>query len=149
MRSAHLLVIAVLLACSWLSAQETPQKAQPSEVACLTPESQPAIHGPLRFDRSAIAQDPLLRLQATQFPVFNFDAASNANRTFPRTSSNFVTAPDLLPSDAVCLKIRSYLMARDRKGSDSTHPVGYSTCQPASRYRLRTTVGSSEPVRSR
>ena len=41
--------------------------------------------------------------------------------------------------DTLCYKIRSYVVARDSKDSDSVHPVGYSTCQPASRYRLRTT----------
>jgi hypothetical protein len=49
--------------------------------------------------------------------------------------------------DILCYKIRSYVVARDKKDSDSVHPVGYSTCQPASRYRLRTTqiqTGSSD-----
>ena len=49
--------------------------------------------------------------------------------------------------DTLCYKIRSYVVARDNKDSDSVHPVGYSTCQPASRYRLRTTqiqTGSSD-----
>jgi hypothetical protein len=41
--------------------------------------------------------------------------------------------------DTLCYKIRSYVVARDSKDSDSVHPVGYSTCQPASRYRLRKT----------
>jgi hypothetical protein len=48
--------------------------------------------------------------------------------------------------DTLCYKIRSYVVARDSKDSDSVHPVGYSTCQPASRYRLRKTqiqTGSS------
>ena len=40
-------------------------------------------------------------------------------------------------ADTVCYKIRSYVVARDSKNSDSVHPVGYSTCQPASRYRLK------------
>jgi hypothetical protein len=44
-----------------------------------------------------------------------------------------------LGDDTVCYKIRSYVVARDHKDSDSVHPVGYSTCRPASRYRLRTT----------
>ena len=47
-----------------------------------------------------------------------------------------------------CLKIRSYVVARDSKDSDSTHLVSYSTCQPASRYRLKTTdlrSGSEKP----
>ncbi len=41
--------------------------------------------------------------------------------------------------DTTCYTIRSYVVARDSKDSDSTHPVGYSTCQPAARYRLKTT----------
>lgn len=42
-------------------------------------------------------------------------------------------------SDGLCFTMRSYVVARDSKNSDSTHPVSYSTCQKASRYRLRTT----------
>ncbi len=38
-----------------------------------------------------------------------------------------------------CYFIRSYLMARDSKDSDSTHLVGTSTCQPARQYGLKTT----------
>ena len=42
--------------------------------------------------------------------------------------------------DSYCLKIRSYVVARDSKNSDSVHPAGYTTCVPANRFRLRTTV---------
>jgi hypothetical protein len=38
-----------------------------------------------------------------------------------------------------CYSIRSYLMARDSKDSDSTHLVSTSTCQPAQRYTVKTT----------
>jgi len=48
--------------------------------------------------------------------------------------------PIVSPDDFVCLKIRSYVVARDSKDSDSVHLVKYSTCQPANRYRLKTTV---------
>ncbi len=55
--------------------------------------------------------------------------------------------PTLLPpvlksqqdADTTCLSMRSYVVARDSKDSDSTHPAGYSTCQPTSRYRLKST----------
>ncbi len=40
--------------------------------------------------------------------------------------------------DATCYAIRSYVVARDAKDSDSTHPVSYSTCRPAARYALKT-----------
>lgn len=42
--------------------------------------------------------------------------------------------------DSVCFTIRSYVVARDNKNSDSVHPVSYSTCQPATRYRLKEAV---------
>ena len=42
-------------------------------------------------------------------------------------------------SDSTCYSIRSYVVARDSKDSDSTHPAGYSTCQPTDRYRLKST----------
>ena len=50
-----------------------------------------------------------------------------------------VTSDRTLVDDAVCYTIRSYVVARDSKHSDAVHPAGYSTCQPASKYRLRTT----------
>ena len=51
-----------------------------------------------------------------------------------------------MEADATCYAIRSYVVARDSKDSDSTHPVGYSTCRRASRYHLKTTVGQSAPT---
>ena len=44
-----------------------------------------------------------------------------------------------MEADAMCYAIRSYVVARDSKDSDSTHPAGYSTCRRASRYHLKTT----------
>jgi hypothetical protein len=43
-----------------------------------------------------------------------------------------------LDADTTCYTLRAYIVARDSKHSDSTHPVGYSTCHPATRYRLKT-----------
>ncbi len=40
-------------------------------------------------------------------------------------------------TDSTCYSIRSYVVARDDKDTDSTHSVGSSTCQPASRYRVK------------
>ena len=44
---------------------------------------------------------------------------------------------DALDADTTCYAIRSYVVARDSRDSDSTHPVGYSTCQPSNRYQVR------------
>lgn len=41
-----------------------------------------------------------------------------------------------LAAGTICYNIRSYVVSRDSKDSDSVHPSGYSTCIPANRYRL-------------
>jgi hypothetical protein len=41
--------------------------------------------------------------------------------------------------DTFCYTIRTYVVARDAENSDSTHPAGYSTCQPSDRYGVKTT----------
>ena len=37
----------------------------------------------------------------------------------------------------VCYSIRGYRVTRDDPESDSTRPAGYSTCQPAARFRVK------------
>jgi hypothetical protein len=54
---------------------------------------------------------------------------------------------DASDADTTCYSIRSYVVARDSKDSDSTHPAGYSTCLPSNRYQLRSAdvrVGSGD-----
>lgn len=51
--------------------------------------------------------------------------------TIPR---HIVTAPR--PNDT-CYAIRSYTVAPDSPGSESTHPTGSSTCQPAANFKLK------------
>ena len=67
----------------------------------------------------------------------------------PSIDPMMVTSDKRPIDDTICYKIRSYVVARDSKHSDAVHPVGYSTCQPASKYRLRTTTqiktGSAQP----
>jgi hypothetical protein len=71
-------------------------------------------------------------------------AANDGPRLFSSDDSMIASGRRVI-GDTVCLKIRSYVVARDSKDSDSVHPVSYSTCQPASRYRLRTTELSTRP----
>lgn len=56
-------------------------------------------------------------------------------RTWLRTNSD-----SQLAADGLCLKMRTYKVAPDSPHSDSTHPVGYSTCQPAVRFQTRSIV---------
>jgi hypothetical protein len=48
-------------------------------------------------------------------------------------------------ADSVCLKIRTYKVARDGPATDSTHPAGYSTCQPAARFQTHSIVLRGQP----
>ncbi len=48
----------------------------------------------------------------------------------------------LAPNDTVCYSMRSYRVTRDDPGSDSTRLAGYSECQPAARFQVKTAVGS-------
>jgi hypothetical protein len=47
---------------------------------------------------------------------------------------------------ATCYAMRTYRVVRDDPHSDSTRPAGYSTCQPATRFRLKSAVDSQEAV---
>ena len=50
-----------------------------------------------------------------------------------------IVSPDgTLTAGTTCYAIRSYVVARDNKDSDSVHPVGYSTCIPTTRFHLKT-----------
>jgi hypothetical protein len=78
------------------------------------------------------------RLQQFQIDAYKIDRSRiDPNRRPFRWGSQIDDIQ--LGDDTVCYKIRSYVVARDNKESDSVYPVGYSTCQPASRYRLRRT----------
>jgi hypothetical protein len=55
-------------------------------------------------------------------------------------------ASTLAGNDTVCLSIRSYRVTRDDPKSDSTRLAGYSECQPAARFQVKTAVDSREIV---
>ncbi len=67
---------------------------------------------------------------------------SSAVRFLPGAGNDHISISEAGNSGGECYAIRSYVVARDSKDSEATHPVAYSTCQPASRYQLRKTVGS-------
>ena len=56
----------------------------------------------------------------------------------PNPKTRVLVLPDGQPDgDTTCYAIRSYVVARDSKDSDSTHLAGYSTCQRANRFRMK------------
>ena len=85
--------------------------------------------------------NPVYRLPANDSETFHFndDGLVRLLRPDPDARTfNSILEPQS-NAETTCLSIRSYLVARDSKDSDSTHPTGYSTCQPSDRYRLKST----------
>lgn len=85
------------------------------------------------------SQNPLVRLPKSQ------PESSPASTVFlaPFPADKMALAMSGSDDDT-CYAIRSYVVARDSKDSDSTHLVGYSTCRPAARYQVKTV--DSDPV---
>ena len=156
MTSALPLAIVLLLSSSLLFAQQKQQNTSPlPDKAASTPTaSEPWKIVPDVATKTDLAQDPLARLQNSQPPLY---ADRQSHKKIPLTNPDQLTLPVLPGSgihfrspgqradDDTCLKLRTYVVARDSKDSDSTHYVGYTNCQPSSRYQLRTTVGSDKP----
>jgi hypothetical protein len=89
------------------------------------------------------AQTPLTSEQAFAFNQGKVPLLPGDPKFGLRTGPLLLDSQGALDGDVTCLKIRSYVVARDSKDSESTHPVGYSTCQRASRYKLKTAEGHS------
>jgi hypothetical protein len=84
--------------------------------------------------------NPLERLQVDKYKVFRSKTDTRTLLLGPEAEADAgMVLSGLDGPDGVitCLKIRSYVVARDSKDSDSTHPVSYSTCQPSNRYRVK------------
>jgi len=80
--------------------------------------------------------------QQTLLPTAPANSAETSVRTDRSTRDDLLrqlTSGRQFLDDTMCYTMRTYVVARDGKHSDSVHPVGYSTCQPAGKYRLRTT----------
>ncbi len=46
--------------------------------------------------------------------------------------------------EAICAFMRSYRVRREFRGSDVTRPAGYTTCVPAARFTMKSTVEVKE-----
>jgi len=136
-----------LVVCSALAfAQTKTDSLAVSDPAAASKPATTASSEPWKFIPNQLAdansgKDPLNRLQIDQYKVFRSDTNTRALLVSPEADAGMILSGLSGELDGVttCLKIRSYVVARDSKDSDSTHPVSYSTCQPAKRYSLRTT----------
>ncbi len=154
MTSARFLTLALVLCSVPVFAQDHSRKPLlDSQNARATSESWRII--PEEMANANVPLDPLARLLTSQPPRYKSNQGHEANVLVPGQNLKLSLDPNAknnrvvdsmgrLADDTTCLAIRSYVVARDSKDSDSTHLVLYSTCQPASRYQLRTAVGSSD-----
>lgn len=118
MTLTRLVIVALLLCPVALFSQDQQAQSSKSPSIAIVPQSK----GPDTLSEPWRIIPPQINLNDT-------------NRLLIALAASELASPD----DFVCLKIRSYVVARDSKNSDSVHPVKYSTCQPASRYQLKTT----------
>jgi hypothetical protein len=89
------------------------------------------------FPPAATAAEPWRLLTTVKPPSSPLLAESTPPLTALRNREVFA-APDKALEETFCYAIRSIVVARDRKDSDATHFVRSSTCQPASRYTVKT-----------
>jgi hypothetical protein len=141
------LFAAALAVCSTLAFAQT--KIDALAVSDQASASKPATAAssepwkliPNQLADASSGKDPLYRLQVEKYKVFRSSTNTRTLLLGPEADAGMVLSGLSGDLDGVttCLKIRSYVVARDSKDSDSTHPVSYSTCQPSTRYRVRTT----------
>ena len=143
MTLSRLLIVSVVLACSACvcAQQNQPSPSQLQSHALSSQKATIPLQGDPTGTAQPVPQDPMARLLAKDREIkINGVTTSNVLLLPTPNDQRFVISPDSLPGDEVCLKIRSYLMKRDSKDSDSTHLAGYSTCQLAGKYQLKSVV---------
>jgi len=147
MTLARFLAAAVVI-CSALAFAQTPTKTDSDAIqAQAASTSKPATASssdPWKFIPNQAADpgsgtNPLTRFQIEQWKFHDYDLSKYDTEQPTYLRKPYIQDGLQIDADTTCLKIRSYVVARDSKDSDSTHPVSYSTCQPSSRYQLKTT----------
>lgn len=125
------LLAAVLVVCSLPAfAQDHPKQGR---VPASTPSEAWMIFSDRTWDLGSgqNALDPL-RLDQYKLDQIKGDAHVRRFKLDPLPGTLVVDS-----NGPTCYAIRSYVVARDSKDSDSTHPAGYSTCQPSNRYQVK------------
>lgn len=143
MTLARLLTAALMLCCLPVLAQDKQPKA---EVVVERPSSQIVRPTPdFSTDRTAPSEPWLVvwnqpaELVSGQNPLVT-EHIEQSRLSQSKSVPALRLQVETLDADVTCYTIRTYVVARDSKDSDSTHPAGYSTCQPSVQYQLKTTV---------
>jgi hypothetical protein len=131
----RLLALSVLLiACTGFAFAQSQQNAS-NLVVFQGAASMNVVDGPA-VDQSAASPDTQSELRAES----NQDSDSPTLIPGERWHSHSIDVLARRDSDWTCLFIRDYRVVRDSPHSDSTHRDGYTTCVPAARFRMYTTL---------
>jgi hypothetical protein len=118
MRNSALFAVLLCVLVSVCEASDQPRQFSSSQAAVTSFDSD-------RFDSAAGIVHP------DGSGLLTSDRADSDRRYFDPTRDRDVT----------CYTVQSYLVKRQSPGSDAVEPVGYSTCQQASRYSVKKTEG--------
>ena len=106
--------------------------------AAVTP-SEPWKIMPNRSSEQSLDSTDHLRIDQFRVDQGQVDLGTGKSKPEAKTRTLALGLDGRLDDDETCYTMRSYVVARDSKDSDSTHLTGYSTCQRATKYRLKTT----------
>ena len=148
-------LLASLLLCS-LSAFSQDQKIETAQMpgddissyvanrgAAVTP-SAPWKIIPDRLSAQSMDSEDHIRVDQFRVDQGQVDLRTGKSKPDAKPRTLALGLDGRLDDDATCYTMRSYVVARDSKDSDSTHLTGYSTCQRATKYRLKAT--EQQPV---
>jgi len=143
MASARLL-LAVLLFCSlsaFTQAQQAESSPSPGNIPRMPKvETAQAISSEPSRIASKLQSSPELNPEWLQDPRANHKIRYEGYEIVQGKGVTRYLLPDSQTGPAegkLCYTIRGYMVARDEKDSDSTHPVRSSTCQPADRFHVK------------
>jgi hypothetical protein len=128
----------LLLLALLISACVVPLAAQSS------PDKNPVSSRPL-LDALITPPEFRVNIPTLEFDVQVADRQHEAIPTPQVPKLEFRTQdPTLAQDDTVCFYMRSYRVIRDDPKSDSTRFAGYSECQPAARFQVKSAVDLRE-----
>lgn len=100
------------------------------------------------IDKSPVSSQPQLDglVAPPEFRTHVLPLAPNVRAKIRSIQPQASLDATLAENNEDCLFMRTYRVVRDHPGSDTTRPAGYSECQPAARFQMKSAVESREIV---
>ena len=106
--------------------------------SCCATAATPSEPWRLIPNQASAAASTMAAVRIGQYKVDSYQLDNRGKIFLPyRIGSGGDPLNEYANNDTTCYAIRSYVVARDAKDSDSTHPTGYSTCRPSDRYHVK------------